>query len=148
MLQSAITVGQRRAVRYRIGRGLLTSAWVLALSCLAAGQALAQESSAPPAWPASPQAQTANPPTASSASSEDQPEGSTRSSISSPIGAPSLSSDQIISILEQNPSLAEELKTRLADQLQLQGTDVAPDDISDQMLYAQIASSARVREAS
>src|SRR6185437_3881200 len=143
MLLSAITVGQRSVVRYRIGRGLLACAFVLALSCLAARQTVAQESSATSAWTASPQAQTDNP---STAASEDQPEASTRSGTSSPMGAPSLSADQIISILEQNPSLAEELKTRLADELQFQGTEVAPGDISDQMLDTQIASSARVRE--
>lgn len=142
MLLSATTAGQGSVLQSRIRRGLLIGACILALSCLAA-QVHAQEPSALPAWPTSPQPQTGNPPPAPS---EDQPEGSTPGSISSPVEVPALTSDQIISILEQNPALAEELKTRLADQLQLQGTEVDPGDISDQMLYSQIASSASVRE--
>lgn len=143
MLLCATTAGRRSIPRYCIGRGLVTSAWIVVLSCIAGGHVRAQESSAPVAWPTSPQTQIGNLPPASS---EDQAEGSTRNSLSSPIGAPALTSDQIISILEQNPSLADELKTRLADQLQFQGTEVDPGDISDQMLYTQIASSVRVRE--
>lgn len=143
MLLSATTAGQRSVLQYRLRRGFLTAAWVLALSCLAVVQVRAQEPSAPSAWPTSPQTESSNP---SRATSEDEPETSASSSISSPIAAPTLTSDEIISILEQNPSLADELKTRLADQLQFQGTEVAAGDISDQMLYTQISSSARVRE--
>lgn len=141
MLLSA-TTAERSILRYRIGRGLLTSALILALSCLVAGQIHAQEPSAPPGWPTSSQTQTSNPSPASS----DELEGSTRSSISSPIGVPALTSDPIISILEQNPSLTEELKIQLSDQLQSQGGQVGPDDITDQMIYAQIASNISFRE--
>lgn len=144
MLLSATTSGQRSVLQYRIGDRLLTSALVLALSCFAAGQVHAQESSAPPAWPTSPQAQTGNP---SPTASEEQPEENTRSSMSSPIGVPALTPDQIINVLEQNPSLTEELKIQLSNQLQSQGGQVAPDDISDQILYARITSSPPFRES-
>lgn len=59
-------------------------------------------------------------------------------------GAP-LSADQIIQILEQNPDLAAELKSEVADQLQQQGVQIDPDGISDQRLYSQIAASASLR---
>lgn len=67
-------------------------------------------------------------------------------SNSSPAVAPSLSAEQIIDILKQNPSVVEQLKERLADQLQSQGTEVNPEDIPDQMLYDQIATNVRVRQ--
>lgn len=56
-----------------------------------------------------------------------------------------LSSDQIIQILQQNPDLAEELKSQVADRLQLQGMQLNASDISDQMLYDQIESNASLR---
>jgi protein involved in polysaccharide export with SLBB domain len=129
-----------------MGDRLLACAWILALSCLAVGQVRAQQPSAPLAWPTSPQIQTGNP---SPDSSEDEAEGSERvhsSSTSSPVEVPAATSAQIISILEQNPSLREELKTQLSDRLQSQGGEVAPDDITDQMLYSRIASNPPFRE--
>ena len=56
-----------------------------------------------------------------------------------------LSADQITAILEQNPDLASDLKQQIADRLRQQGTDVAASDISDDMLYRQIANSADLR---
>lgn len=56
-----------------------------------------------------------------------------------------LSSDQIVRILQQNPDLVEELKSQAADRMQTQGMQVNANDISDQMLYQQIASSASLR---
>lgn len=56
-----------------------------------------------------------------------------------------LSADQIIQILEQNPDLATELKSEVADQLQQQGVQISPDDISDQRLYSQITASPSLR---
>jgi protein involved in polysaccharide export with SLBB domain len=56
-----------------------------------------------------------------------------------------LSSDQIIQILEQSPDLVVEIKSQVADRLQQQGTPVDANDISDEMLYGQIASSADLR---
>ena len=56
-----------------------------------------------------------------------------------------LSSDQIIQILEQSPDLVVEIKSQVADHLQQQGTPVDPNDISDEMLYGQIATNADLR---
>jgi protein involved in polysaccharide export with SLBB domain len=68
------------------------------------------------------------------------------SSRTSGLTAPvTLSSNQIIDILEQDPGLAVELKSQAADRLQQQGTPIASDDISDEMLYAQIENSADLR---
>lgn len=50
-----------------------------------------------------------------------------------------LPADQIVSILQQNPELLAELKSQLADRLQQQGTEIDVADISDQMLFRQIA---------
>jgi protein involved in polysaccharide export with SLBB domain len=59
-------------------------------------------------------------------------------------GAP-LPADQIIQILQQNPDLLEEIKSQAADRLQQQGTQVQATDISDEMLYNQIATNPAVR---
>jgi protein involved in polysaccharide export with SLBB domain len=56
-----------------------------------------------------------------------------------------LSSDQIIRILEQNPDLTTELKSQLSDRLAQQGVEIDAGDITDQMLYDQIAANARLR---
>ncbi len=66
-------------------------------------------------------------------------------SSSSPQVPSTLSSDQIIQILQQNPDLVVELKFQVADRLQQQGTEIDANDISDQMLYNQIATNADVR---
>ena len=57
----------------------------------------------------------------------------------------SLSADQINSILQQSPDLVEELKSQLADRMQQQGIQMDANDISDQMLYSQIATSSELR---
>lgn len=57
----------------------------------------------------------------------------------------SLSSDRIISILQENPDLVVELKSMMADRLQGQGTTVNANDISDEMLYNQIAANPSLR---
>ncbi len=65
---------------------------------------------------------------------------------SSGAGTPlSLSADQIVRILQQNPDLVVELKSQVADRLQQQGTDVDANNITDQMLYDQIATNADLR---
>jgi protein involved in polysaccharide export with SLBB domain len=57
----------------------------------------------------------------------------------------SLSSSQIIDILQQNPDLVLELKSQVADRMQEQGMQIDANDISDEMLYDQIASNAGLR---
>lgn len=57
----------------------------------------------------------------------------------------SMSSAQIVNILEQNPDLLAEFKSEYAARLEQQGIQLDPSEISDQTLYSQIASSARLR---
>jgi len=68
---------------------------------------------------------------------------STRSPTLTPSG--SLSSDQIVHILQQNPDLVVELKSQVADRMQDQGAQIDANDISDQMLYNQIATNPDLR---
>jgi protein involved in polysaccharide export with SLBB domain len=56
-----------------------------------------------------------------------------------------LSSNQIVDILEQNPDLATEFKSQLADRMGQEGVQIDANDISDQTLYNQIATNARLR---
>lgn len=63
----------------------------------------------------------------------------------SPGSRTALPSDQIINILQESPDLGLELKSQVADRMQRQGVQIEPDDISDQMLYTQIAKSADLR---
>jgi len=56
-----------------------------------------------------------------------------------------LSSSQIISILQDNPDLLAEFKSQLADRLHQQGAQIDVDDISDQTLFNQISASAPLR---
>jgi len=58
-----------------------------------------------------------------------------------------LSAEQINTILQQNPDLASELKQQIADRLRQQGVDLASGDVSDEMLYRQIASNADLRSS-
>ena len=86
--------------------------------------------------------------TPSSASDEDVDSSQGRdSALQSPSGAQplTLSSDQIISILEQEPDLLMELKSQLADRLQQQGVEIDPAGITDQAFYSQISTSAELR---
>ena len=69
-----------------------------------------------------------------------------RSSSADTLAVPAtLSADQIIHILQQNPDLVVELKSQVADRLQQQGTPIDANDISDQMLYDQIATNSDLR---
>lgn len=57
----------------------------------------------------------------------------------------SLSSSQIIDILQQNPDLVLELKSQVADRMQEQGMQIDANEISDEMLYDQISGNAGLR---
>jgi protein involved in polysaccharide export with SLBB domain len=76
-------------------------------------------------------------------SGNDRGSTSTLSNLDAPV-AP-LPADQIIQILQQNPDLLMEVKNQVADYLQQQGTQVSASDITDEMLYNQIQTSASVR---
>ncbi len=102
----------------------------------------------------SPMQSTAQPPTgdgssvATTGSADSANTGSDRNALTSPsslTGPIALSSDQIIHILQQNPDLVVELKSQVADRLQQQGTQIDVNDISDQMLYSEIATNANLR---
>ncbi len=56
-----------------------------------------------------------------------------------------LPASQIDDILEQNPDLLTELKSQMAERLSQQGVQVNPDDISDRMIYNQVATSSSFR---
>jgi protein involved in polysaccharide export with SLBB domain len=57
----------------------------------------------------------------------------------------SLSYEQIVDLLQQNPDIVVELKSQLADSMQRQGEEIDANDITDEMLYEQIGSSAALR---
>jgi len=57
------------------------------------------------------------------------------------------SSDQIIAILQQNPSIATQLKEQISSHLQQQGVQTSAGDISDDTLYNQIQSNPDVRNS-
>ncbi len=130
-------------------------AWVFALSSLLAG--FTAYGQLPfPSTQATTQSQPGDNSSASAASEEDadsrqDSQSSTNDSQSStnldnPASGRTLSSDQIINILEQRPDLVMELKSELADRLQQQqGVEIDPNDISDQMLYSEISKSAELR---
>ena len=73
---------------------------------------------------------------------DDQTPRSNASSLATPA---TLSAEQIIHILQQNPDLVVELKSQVADRLQQQGTPIDANDISDQMLYNQIETNSDLR---
>jgi protein involved in polysaccharide export with SLBB domain len=80
-----------------------------------------------------------------SASSEDSETESSAKPDDSSMQAVSLSSEQIIDLLQQNPDLMVELKYMAADRMQQQGVLVDANSISDESLYDQIASNASLR---
>jgi protein involved in polysaccharide export with SLBB domain len=86
--------------------------------------------------------------TISVANEEDRNSGQTRDSATGSLGiapAITLSSDRIISILEQDPDLLLELKSQLADRMQQQGVEIDPADISDEAFYSQVSTSTNLR---
>jgi len=72
---------------------------------------------------------------------------STRLSIYSNVDIPgALTTSQILNVLQQKPEAIVELKSMLATEAQQQGSQIQADDITDEMLYNQVASSAALRE--
>src|SRR5579862_553009 len=138
---------EMRSVRARLlgcPATLLLSVLLLSTIPMAGQSTTAPASSQGPAAPAP--AGFAAPPSFSS--SDDDSTVENRSMSSTAVDYPSssaLSSDQIINILDQSPDLLNELKSQLADQMEQQGVQIDPSDISDQMLYSQISTSARLR---
>lgn len=141
MLQPATTADLKSVLRYRIARGFLLAAILSPL--VTPLPAHAQE----PITPSTPETSSETQSGSSSLTpTEAEPAQPGRDNNSSEVANSTLTAAQIIRVLEQNPSLVEELKTRLSEQLQSQGAEIDSSDISDQMLYDQIASNARLRE--
>jgi len=78
-----------------------------------------------------------------SGSADERNAVTTSNNLNAPVA--SLLTDQIIRILQQDENLLMEVKSQVADRLQQQGTQVEATDISDEMLYNQIATNASVR---
>jgi len=57
-----------------------------------------------------------------------------------------LTTSQILNVLQQKPDAIVELKSMLATEAQQQGSQIQADDITDEVLYNQVASSAVLRE--
>ena len=136
------------AYRDRVSQlSLVSAVSMLAFTLIFAPPAHGQGAFAPP-----PSQSTAQPPAALGAVAQgsgdsESPQGDRGASTSSSsFAAPrALSSDQIIHILQQNPDLVVELKSQVADRLQQQGTQIDANDISDEMLYSQIATNSDLR---
>jgi protein involved in polysaccharide export with SLBB domain len=123
----------------------ILAACAAALASIAVAPAMGQSS--PPSASMQNAAGTPTDQNAGSSSNMDNSGVARDATTGTPIMArtPSLSSDQITAILEQSPDLMLELKSQLADRMQQQGAQIEANDISDQMLYTQIAASADLR---
>jgi protein involved in polysaccharide export with SLBB domain len=138
------------AYRGRISRSHAVAAGgLLAITAMLGQSSRAQGVFSPPqSTTQSPSTPGPGPGTGLGATEQSQSDGSQddKSSSSSALAVPAtLSSNQIIHILQQNPDLVVELKSQVADRLQQQGTPIDANDISDQMLYSQIATNSDVR---
>lgn len=62
-----------------------------------------------------------------------------------PVVSSQLSADQIVEILQENPSLLLEVKNQIADRFQQQGIQITVADISDEAVYKQIGTDDNLR---
>ncbi|HEY1579060.1 MAG TPA: SLBB domain-containing protein [Terracidiphilus sp.] len=124
-------------------------ALILAISAsTVAPSAYGQVTADPTSTQTAAQSQTGDIGGGSAATSADSDDSADRDSSAGLAGTPpptALSADQIINILQESPDLVVELKSELADRLEQQGTQIHPNDISDEMLYSQISSNANLR---
>jgi protein involved in polysaccharide export with SLBB domain len=129
-------------------RVCLLAVWVAALSLIVAVRANGQTQTTATSQSA-PGASTNESGDANSGSSTYSADSATDrdASTTSSVMArrPALSADQITQILQKSPDLVVELKSQLADRMQQQGTQINENDISDEMLYSQVASNAELR---
>src|SRR5579863_6538955 len=126
----------------------IAGAWILVLPLLAGVSAIGQ--SPFPATTSSGSADvTASPDSVGSpVSSDTVANPADARSLTAPANNPealALSSNQIVDLLQRSPDLAVELKSLAADRMQAQGAQIDANDISDQMLYDQIAANASFR---
>src|SRR5580698_1483447 len=129
-------------------RVCLLAVWVAALSLIVAVRANCQTQTTATSQSA-PGASTNESGDANSGSSTYSADSATDrdASTTSSVMArrPALSADQITQILQQSPDLVVELKSQLADRMQQQGIQINESDISDEMLFSQIASNVDLR---
>ena len=78
-------------------------------------------------------------------STADRDAGSDEASSFADVSQVSLSAARIISILQENPEVMVELK-ELLPETQQQGSQLQPNEITDEMVYSQISSSKEVRQ--
>ncbi len=142
--------GSARAsrVRRRAATGLLIASFILGTHAVA--QVIPGSDPSPVPSPAAATAQPSTDTTAATSEQATDDSGDPRLaqdtfSDSDLSNQAPLSSDQIIAVLQQNPDLAAELKSQLADRMQQQGMQVDPNSISDQELYSQISTNASLR---
>jgi protein involved in polysaccharide export with SLBB domain len=130
------------------GRSFVAGCFVGALLLLCGAViAQAQTVPSPSSAPADMQSNGSPGATLPSAADQNAPDdrlsnGLPSASSSLPVALPA---SQILRLLDGNPDLVVELKSLIADRMREQGTEIDENDISDQMLYSQIAESASVR---
>jgi protein involved in polysaccharide export with SLBB domain len=134
---------QRRRIAAIVFASASLLATAFAIEPVALGQAPSESSSAQNGGQSAADsgASAANP----SDSGDPGEPGGSLSAAGNGLTPATLSSDQIIGILQNNPDLLAEFKSQLADRLQQQGAQIDVDDISDQTLFNQISASAPLR---
>jgi protein involved in polysaccharide export with SLBB domain len=132
-------------------------AMALCLSLAHGARAQQQDNSSPLLFgPPSSNSQTADPSARTSAPSPSSGAGANvttssgaASSLTDPqstsANLPQLSADQIIAVLQNNPDALIEVKQWISDAAAQQGQPISPENITDQMLYSRISSSADLR---
>ncbi len=140
-------VGEKRSGRVSVLRGPAALLWVFGLSCATAAVGQMPSSMAPSQGGSqSDSSAVANPEGVQpNGSRNENGNGDLLADAANQSSAGRLSSDQITSILEQNPDLLIELKAQLAERMTQQGIAIEVDDISDQMVYNQLATDSQLR---
>jgi protein involved in polysaccharide export with SLBB domain len=127
--------------------GCFAAVWILAISSsTAAHPAYSQIVAAPTSAQDTAQSEADGSRSAAmSADSENSEDGEISRGLAGLTPQTALSADQLINLLQESPDLVVELKSELADQMQQQGVQIDPNNISDEMLYTQITSNASLR---
>lgn len=138
-------LSSRDSMGMKLCRGLFATSCIVVLLLYATATLRAQ---APPATPTADATQSSGNPDANLPATLEQSTGaprvSSRTSLPSSLAA-SLSSEQILRLLDSTPGLVVEIKGLIADRMREQGTEIDENSISDQMLYGEIAENASLR---
>lgn len=132
----------RLIILARIALAVLLFSGLLAIAQQSSPPAGASQSSTQPA--ANDLDNAAAPSLSPSDSDEDRSALTRTGDLTTPV---TLTSEQIISILQQSPDLVVEVKAMMAARLQDQNDQIDANDISDEMLYSQIGVNASLRAA-